>query len=97
MKYALAILLCLTLAGCAFLPVPSSPSEYRTRAMLVDFDTQTVDVDWIKSGNPDRCGVYRMDYAKWQGMSDDELFREILATIRDSDVRFGADCARKTR
>lgn len=96
MKY-LPLLLCLTLCGC-----PSAPivySDYMTRMVCVDYEEQTVDVEWMKksriAGEPDRCGTARIDYGRWMHMTEDDVFAEVFRGLMNSDDRFGAACAKK--
>ena len=95
MKILAAILLCLSLSGCALHAPPVT--GYQTRMMCVDYVDQAVDVDWIKPGNPDRCGTTRFDFGRWEKMTEDDVFKEIVSGVNDSDVRFGAECAKKGR
>jgi len=94
----LALILCLTLCGC-YVPVVPDASEYHTRAVMVDFDDQTVDVDWIKyarkAGEVDMCGTFHLDYKMFQNMTDEQLFAAIVANVKDSDIKLGAACAKK--
>lgn len=100
MKYVLAILFTVTLAGCPAAHV-HDPSGYRTRMLCVDYEDHVVDVEWVEpsrvAGEPDRCGTVRIDYMRWAKMTEDEVFSEIARSIRDSDTRFGASCAKKGR
>lgn len=93
----LALILCLSLCGCVVPPVVQS--DYRTRMTCVDFEEQTVDIGWVKTsrivGEPDRCGTTRIDYGAWQTMSEADILREIMMGLRDTDVRYGADCSAK--